>query len=514
MAKIQYNTKKLRVNTPPTPEELFSFSDANEIKDAVNFLYDNQPVAPDLSGLVKAQPFDENYAMQAGNIFVDGNVRGDSAAFQYVNLVEGVIVNKTDFTGQAPITGFAQLLPNELTFNDNDYNTGYNGDAVYGSGSLSLRINGKGKFTLSKLGASNNDVDIKVPDASGTLALKSDIPTLPNMSNFATLNGYNTFTGNNTFNGFTNLQGASFQGDVNVNSGKRTSLGGGVDVYQDLSIYAGVGKIGLRAAYMGENQTYSITIPAKSGTLALTNDIPTVPDLSSFVNKDESNTFSQTNTFSTVNITNLVDFQGYLGNIRLYAPAMYSQQTHSLELPATSGTLATMADIGDPNSKTNKVETLDVGQTTRTFRANINTGFFYGVSNDEYEGDVHAEINKSSINIGAEKRNASSGQLERGKKLGLTYYCDGFIFNQYSAPKNNQLRLAFPKFETSENTSAILSLPALISDATVTTLSDSNVAPTGRYSPGVKGEVRIVGGYRYECIDGGQWVRSAVETSW
>lgn len=39
MAKIQYKTKKNRVNTPATPEEIFSFTDANEIKDSVNALY-------------------------------------------------------------------------------------------------------------------------------------------------------------------------------------------------------------------------------------------------------------------------------------------------------------------------------------------------------------------------------------------------------------------------------------------------------------------------------------------
>ena len=44
-------------------------------------------------------------------------------------------------------------------------------------------------------------------------------------------------------------------------------------------------------------------------------------------------------------------------------------------------------------------------------------------------------------------------------------------------------------------------------------LANSVVAPTSSTDDGEKGEVRIVGGYRYECIALNTWVRSAVETT-
>ena len=43
-------------------------------------------------------------------------------------------------------------------------------------------------------------------------------------------------------------------------------------------------------------------------------------------------------------------------------------------------------------------------------------------------------------------------------------------------------------------------------------LSTSTIAPTSSTDTGTKGEVRITGGYRYECINTNSWIRSAATT--
>jgi hypothetical protein len=39
-------------------------------------------------------------------------------------------------------------------------------------------------------------------------------------------------------------------------------------------------------------------------------------------------------------------------------------------------------------------------------------------------------------------------------------------------------------------------------------------APVSSTAEGKRGDVRVVGGYMYVCVDTNTWVRSAVETNW
>lgn len=473
MAKIQYNTKKLRVNTPPTSEELFSFNDANEIKASVNFLYDN-PSTPDLSKLIKLQQLDESYGQQTGNIAINGNMLGDSANFQYINLVEGAIINKADFSGAQPIIGFAQLLPNELTFNDNDYNTGYSGDAVYGSGLMSLRVNGKGKFTLSKLGAIDNEVDIKIPDASGTLARIEDLPAPIDLSEF--LKNYNT--GDDVLN-LSNiaLDMKSVQGQVHIDSTSIVILAAnGNDVHLsqnglgfnknngETSFNADERSLILKPTWnrsatikideTGSPSHFEYTLPKKNGILATLGDLPAPVDTSNFATRNEL------------------------------------------------------------NQKTNKTESFENNGSLTYFTANISDGFGFSKSNDQYEGNTSTYQTTRSFQVSTEKPTVGNGQLNRGTSLQLAQYGDGLYFNQNTVGKNNAFRLQMPVYNTSSNTNAIVAFPPMVEDGTIMVLSDNQNPPASQTAAGVKGEVRIIGNFKYECVSTNYWVRTPVQGVW
>ncbi len=70
----------------------------------------------------------------------------------------------------------------------------------------------------------------------------------------------------------------------------------------------------------------------------------------------------------------------------------------------------------------------------------------------------------------------------------------------------------FNNFQKVSDTLKNIGLPKSI-NGDLLLLSDSVNAPSPTDS-GVKGEVRIIGTFRYECVDDNVWTRSAIETTW
>ena len=110
------------------------------------------------------------------------------------------------------------------------------------------------------------------PNKSGTFALTSDIPST---SNFVTLAGTNTFTGNNIFTGdfsrkTRDSSGVIYYKESISDQGFTVGVGGTEAATNTQAIY-GFGSIKVTAGAAG---TGTLSLPVKTGTLALTSDIP------------------------------------------------------------------------------------------------------------------------------------------------------------------------------------------------------------------------------------------------
>ena len=177
-----------------------------------------------------------------------------------------------------------------------------------------------------------NDAVVKFPKKSGTIALISDIPST---SNFVTIANEQTITGKKIFNG-----GVQFGTNTTFNNG-------GIQIPA-----ANAFKV------MG---MYDISLPSKSGTIALTSDIPSGGG-SGDVTAAGNNTFTGNNSFQggTTSFTTAsprpgasvttVDADGVRCQTdgdtgTYYQDNQIQHQGFSLGLPYKSGTLATTSDF-------------------------------------------------------------------------------------------------------------------------------------------------------------------------
>ena len=103
-----------------------------------------------------------------------------------------------------------------------------------------------------------------------------------------------------------------------------------------------------------KNQSYTLTVPSKSGTLATTSDIPGDPDLSNYATLDDiSNMVSTTDSQTLTNKT--------LSEPILNAPSIRDSTSHIYTLPVISGN-TTIATTTSSQTLTNKTLTSPVIQ--------------------------------------------------------------------------------------------------------------------------------------------------------
>ena len=130
----------------------------------------------------------------------------------------------------------------------------------------------KASYGITSIGYKNISTDVEYnlnfPTKSGTFAVTSDIDV--------TAAGNNTFSGGNTFSGTNNFTGTGNRFT------KRTDFVGGITTTgtNDFSV----------------QELYYISLPKKSGTIALTSDIPSS---SNFATLSGTNTFSGDTTFTS-----------------------------------------------------------------------------------------------------------------------------------------------------------------------------------------------------------------------
>lgn len=194
----------------------------------------------------------------------------------------------------------------------------------------------KASYGITSIGYKNISTDVEYnlnfPTKSGTFAVTSDIDV--------TAAGNNTFSGGNTFSGTNNFTGTGNRFT------KRTDFVGGITTTgtNDFSV----------------QELYYISLPKKTGTIALTSDIPSSSD---FATLSGTNTFTGTNTFKTETsgslYRTLIDQNGIsvgggpatsgilidvtygLDNIK----RLYSGTTYTYTFPNKNGMFATMDDI-------------------------------------------------------------------------------------------------------------------------------------------------------------------------
>lgn len=156
----------------------------------------------------------------------------------------------------------------------------YTGISTGGWGAfLSMDSDRNGNLTLysaanyaavirNRTGLDNFTYDL--PDKSGTFALTSDIPST---SNFVTLSGAQTISGNKTFTGTNMFKGGTTQfltSSAGLNDPKTDVGASGIHCQTggNPGTYYMDGKL--------TNGTNTLTLPLKTGTVALTSDIPTI----------------------------------------------------------------------------------------------------------------------------------------------------------------------------------------------------------------------------------------------
>ena len=137
--------------------------------------------------------------------------------------------------------------------------------------------------------------EYRFPAESGTLALLSDIPTIPSIDEFVTLGTTQTITGKKTFKGDNGILV-----EPSANSSIYSTLvpeallfnwykDGGA---QEQTIY---GMNGISHNEGSSSKEYRF--PAESGTLALLSDIPTIPSIDEFVTLGTTQTITGKKTF-------------------------------------------------------------------------------------------------------------------------------------------------------------------------------------------------------------------------
>ena len=305
--------------------------------------------------------------------------------------------------------------------------------------------------------ANNTTYSLLLPSKSGLIALTSDIPST---SSFVTVSGDQTISGAKTFTGTINIEGEADSGslcNVSVNStgfiryyeeDDNTEVVLNMPITQgetrtytiattndvnniltssntytgittfNTSVYCKSGVLSTNyndtsnyAFYAYDSITrhtstvnYKLTLPTKTGTIALTSDIPST---SSFVTTNTDQTISGTKTFTSGNIissktdtSNKTMKVSYGCNGIAYTP-YGTTSIHLISFPAKDGTFALTSDIP---SLTNYVTT-DTSQVitgVKTFNAPTN------VSGKETITTKFKTSNGGALIIGKEGSNSGT----------------------------------------------------------------------------------------------------------
>jgi len=208
-------------------------------------------------------------------------------------------------------------------------------------------------FSLSSLGSTLRTYTL--PDASGTLALTSDIPSL---AGYVTLGTTQTITGAKTFSAYT-----TFTSTVDITSGLTFSNSGFTLLLQPPTLSV--------------NRT--VTLPNATGTLALTSDIPSitglVPYTGATTNVDLGGNSLYLNNSQAVFGRNLAGSTSYAligvnasNKVQIDTSALgvvfggtIGNGTYTYTLPSATGTLALTSDL--TGGTVTSVAALTIGTT-------------------------------------------------------------------------------------------------------------------------------------------------------
>ena len=225
--------------------------------------------------------------------------------------------------------------------------------AGYGSGnpSGSTSIVAIGPDGLYKLTSSAAKVKYVLPDL--------DVES----TTIATLNSENTFVGKNDF--IYTPSGLSLQTTIRLDPANAQLLigGGGVG---EIATYVGMTPSGL--TLKNTAGTYTHTLPSKSGTLALTSDLPSTSDFASLT---KDNTFNGKNIFrkSIKAESSSANAEYRADGITVQTISSDSMEQFSLGFPSESGTLAIAENIPQNIQDSTGISSLQQKQdgTTGTF---------------------------------------------------------------------------------------------------------------------------------------------------
>lgn len=136
------------------------------------------------------------------------------------------------------ITNNTISTKNVPTLNGNNTFTGSN--TFSGSGDPQVVFQGDNGSVILETTPGNSNITITIPNAAdGTLALLSDIPTIPSTDDFAKKSSSNTFTQQNTFQAQTNFTDYTLYNPESSNYGFTYQCNGNVN--NEVEIYGGDG---------------------------------------------------------------------------------------------------------------------------------------------------------------------------------------------------------------------------------------------------------------------------------
>ena len=222
--------------------------------------------------------------------------------------------NKLSAGTNIDITNNTISTKNVPTLNGNNTFTGSN--TFSGSGDPQVVFQGSNGSVILTTTPGNSNITITIPNAAnGTLALLSDIPTVPSTDDFAKKSSSNTFTQQNTFNGSVRFSGTvksydGFTADKSSNSHYAKYSSDNIVYYKDSST------------------SYTYTFPNSSGTLLTSNDVTDIlkkiyPVGSVYINQTNNN-----------NPGTLLGFGTWT---RISDRFLYAATTSSTKLGATGG---------------------------------------------------------------------------------------------------------------------------------------------------------------------------------
>lgn len=290
--EAQFNAK---VDTLPAGT-LFGITDATvskadlstDLKNEINSKVNNTTT-------VNGHALSSNVTVTKSDIGL-GNVDNTSDANKPISNATQAALNGKQNTLSAgtniDITNNTISTKNVPTLNGNNTFTGSN--TFSGSGDPQVVFQGNNGSVILTTTPGNSNITITIPNAAdGTLALLSDIPTIPSTDDFAKKSSSNTFTQQNTFTAQTNFTNYTLYNPQSSNYGFTYQCNGNVN--NEVEIYGGDGTSTKgRVVVHGGNNAYHKTeytadqirvytdkstvnsqlyFPSNSGTIALKQDI-------------------------------------------------------------------------------------------------------------------------------------------------------------------------------------------------------------------------------------------------